>query len=199
MNAVGRWAARPGPGVLLAILLVIASPPLSAQEPTVDEDRSGDQRTDTRRGTFLGGGFAAAHGSTKIGGETGRKTGIGFLGMIAGIKSNGLRSFSVDVQYEPFKVQNPQRDERYSSFSIVASGYLGPIGLGIGWQQRSWAGSDVWTSSDGGIALQLTAAAPLISIGGLAVSPDLFVRLSGGDEIATSSFGLRVPFGRLRG
>jgi len=184
---------------LLAILLAIASPPLSAQEPTVDEDGGGDQPTDTRRGTFLGGGIAVAHASTKIGGETGRETGIGFLGMIAGIKSNGFRSFSVDVQYEPFKVQSPKRDERYSSFSVVASGYLGPIGLGIGWQQRSWAGSNVWVKSDGGIALQLTAAAPLISIGGLAVSPDLFLRLSGGDEVATSSFGLRVPFGRLTG
>jgi hypothetical protein len=118
---------------------------------------------------------------------------------MAGVKSNGFRNFSIDLQIEPFEVQNPQRDERYSSLSVVVSGYLGPVGLGLGWQQRTWSGTDVWVESDGGIALQLTAALPELPVGSWAASPDAFVRLSGGDEISTTSLGLRVLFGRLVG
>ena len=199
MNAASRWATQTGSGILLVILLTMAAPSVAAQERAVDEAAIGGRQTANRGGTFLGGGVAFALGSTNVSGDTGRKAGIGFLGIIAGVKSNGLRRFSLDVQYEPFEVQNPRRDERYSSFSAMASGYLGLLGFGIGWQERFWSGSDVWVRSDGGIALQLMVAAPLLPVGGWAVSPALFVRISGWNEIATSAIGLRVPIGRLSG
>jgi hypothetical protein len=175
--------------IIVAALLVpsIGVGPVAAQD------------NDPRPGLFLGGGVNFTQGSTKIGGDTGSKFGVGFTGIMAGVKSDGFRNFSIDLQIEPFEVQNPQRDERYSSLSVVVSGYLGPVGLGLGWQQRTWSGTDVWVESDGGIALQLTAALPELPVGSWAASPDAFVRLSGGDEISTTSLGLRVLFGRLVG
>lgn len=187
MSVVNPVVSKLGRVSLLIVALVLTATPLAAQAEN------------GRRGVFLGGGIALAQGSTEIGGDTGRKFGVGFMGIVAGMKSNGLRNFSIEVQVEPFGVKNPQRDERYSSVSAVVSGYLGPVGLGLGWQQRSWTGTDVWVESDGGIALQVTVALPLVPVGSWAASPDAFLRLSGGDEIATSSFGVRVPFGRLVG
>ncbi|HSM04646.1 MAG TPA: hypothetical protein VK858_08480 [Longimicrobiales bacterium] len=132
-----------------------------------------------------------------MGGASDGAFGVGFLGVFTVVRTNGFRLFSFEVEVEPFKVQNPQRDERYSSISVLAGGYLGPVGLGLGWQHRSWSGSDVWRDSDGGLAVQFMAALPLVAFGNWALSPDVFLRLAGGSEISTTGFGVRVPFGRI--
>ena len=197
MNAASRWVTQLAIVILLDALSTTAAPSVRAQEVSAEKATVGVQQGVDWGGTFLGGGVALALGSTEVGGGSGRRAGIGIVGMIAGVKSNGLRRFSLDLQYEPFEVQNPQREERYSSFSAIANGYLGRIGFGVGWQERFWAGSNVWVHSDGGMAFQLTVAAPLVPVGGWVVSPDLFVRISGWDEIMTSAIGLRVPVGRV--
>ena len=200
MDGASRSAVRTGSDILFVVLVATTvATSVAAQEPAVHHGVGGGQQAKQGGGTFLGGGVALALGSTSVSGDTGRKAGVAFQGIVAQVKRNGLRRFSVDLQYEPFKVQNPRRDERYSSFSAIASGYLGLLGVGIGWQERFWSGSDVWVRSDGGIAFQFMLAAPMLPVGGWEVSPALFVRLSGWNEIATSAVGLRVPFGRLSG
>ena len=102
------------------LVLVLGVAPVTAQDH------------DARRGLFLGGGVSFTQGSTHIGGDTGSKFGIGLPGVVAGVKSNGFRSFSVDLQIEP-------------------------------------------------------------------ASPDAFVWVSGGEEISTTSLGLRILVGRQVG
>ena len=181
-NTMASSVGRAGP---LLLALAFAATPLAAQEEAGGRE------------AFLGGGIGLARGSTKVGGDSGSTFGVGFLGVFTVVKNNGFRLFSLEVEVEPFAVQNPQRDERYSSISVVAGGYLGPVGLGLGWQHRSWSGTDVWRNSDGGLAVQFMAALPLVAFGDWAISPDLFLRLAAGSEISTTGFGVRVPFGRI--
>lgn len=44
----------------------------------------------------------------------------------------GYRTFSVEVEVEPVEVPNTERDERFSSVNLGVSGYLGPLGFGLG-------------------------------------------------------------------
>lgn len=181
--------------ITLVALVAAAGAPLVAQS-SASEPGAAPETVDTRR-IFVGAGPSFAQAGTSVGGATGSKAGLGFGGTIARVKPSGYRSLSLDVQYEPFEVQNPQRDERFSSVSFVVSGYLGPLGLGLGWQQRLWSGGDIWVESDGWIALQVTLAAPVGAWRGWGLAPELFLRLAGGDEISTSSFGARVMVGRF--
>lgn len=185
-----------GSAIAITLLLALTMAPTAVAARQVSLASPPDTATEVDSGVLFAGGAGFANGSAKVAGSTGSEAGLAWTFMLAGQK-NGWRTFSAELQVEPFDVPNTQRAEQFSSVNVIVSGYLGPLGLGLGYQRRSWGGEDVWVDSDGGVSIQITLAPKMIRRGGWAISPDLFMRFSSGDEIGTSSLGARVLVGRL--
>jgi hypothetical protein len=156
------------------------------------------QATGSPEGLFLGFGGGWARGAARVGGETGRASGGALAGQMAIVKG-GWRRGALDVQYEPFLVPNPVRSEHYSALNVTLLGYLGPLGLGLGYQTRFWGGDDPWVPSDGGLTLMVSGGPGPLVWRGWVMQPDFFWRGAAGIEIGTSSVGVRVILGRIVG
>jgi hypothetical protein len=182
--------------VLVLALGATASAGVAAQAAPENQaqDVEGSDRQPAAIFFGVGGGFS--QGTAKVSGSTGRASAFAYTFVLGGVQGR-RRLFTLEVHNEPFEVPNPVRAEHFSSLAVIVSGYLGPLGLGLGYQNRSWGGEDPWVDTDGGIAVQFTLAPIVADWRGWAVSPDFYMRFSGGDEIATSSMGVRVMLGRL--
>lgn len=149
-------------------------------------------------------GVALAVASTSVGGHSSTDAGAVFSGQL-GLVLSGRSEVTLDVAFQPFTAQNPVRSEAYTArYAILGF----QVGLGesrrtyirpeLGVVSRSWSGDDVWVSSDTGPVLGIAVGHEGAVGPRLGLASELFLRLSGGDELGTALWGLSlslVPVG----
>ena len=136
--------------------------------------------------------------STSVSGRSSTDAGPLFNGQL-GLVLSSRTDLTADLSVQPYKAQNPVRDEGFTAIY----GLLGAqIGLGtlyrsylrpeLGVAFRSWSGSDVFVSSDAGPVAGLAFGREIPIGATLGLVPELFVRVSGGDGLSTTLFGLAI-------
>jgi hypothetical protein len=149
-------------------------------------------------------GIAAAIASTFVGGQQQSDVGPLFTGQL-GLVLSRRSEFTLDLALQPFKAKNPVRSEAYTAAYALLGlqlglgesrrGYLRPE---VGLARRSWSGADVWVSSDTGPVFGVAVGYESDVAARLGLASELFLRISGADELGTALFGLSlsiVPVG----
>ena len=149
-------------------------------------------------------GVAIALTRTSVGGETSTDFTPLLAGQLGAAVSDGT-DLVVELAVQPFKAQNPVRDEAFTGVYTLAGVQVGfgesrrvYLRPELGLVFRSWSGSSVFVPSETGLAVGLGIGRewPLGAKLGLAVEG--FVRLSGADELSTTLLelgGSLVPIG----
>lgn len=180
---VGVWA------VVQAVLL--STTVLEAQEPS------------RGRAVRLGAGVGIA--STEVGGRTGMDQGLIASAQFAMLR--GRRTdYALEVNGQFFKAENPLIDEAYTAFYVLAGpdirlgssrkGFLRPS---VGLVHRSWSGTQVVSETETSLALGVAAGFLARLAAGPAFGPELYLRVSGAEELSTRLIGLQLtiqPWGR---
>jgi len=169
--------------VLLSVLLG-APPSVTAQ---------------ARRGSVeVRGGTALGIASTSVGGRSSTALGpllTGQLGLVLSTRTD----LTADLVVQPFKAQNPVRDEAFTAIHSLLGVQVGVGELRrvyfrpeLGLAFRSWSGSDVFVSSETWPVLGFAFGSEVAVSPGLGLVPEVFVRLSGAAELSTTLWGLAV-------
>lgn len=137
---------------VVALLMVAGPSGGYAQHPASSPRRSSDPLI-LRVGA--GGGLAG----TTVGGETSSDGGVLLTGLL-GFPVSGRSALALDITVQPFKADNPARDEAYTAVYMLAG-----LEVGLGQSQRAfvrpelgavfreWSGTDVWQPAETSIAI----------------------------------------------
>jgi len=161
-----------------------------------------------RRGSVeVRGGTALAIASTSVARRSSTNLGA-LLTAQLGLVLSTHTDLTGDFAVQPFKAQNPVRDEAFTAvhsllgvqvgLSELRRVYLRPE-LGVVF--RSWSGSDVFVSSETSPAAGFALGGEVALSATLGLAPEVFVRLSGANELSTTLWGLAisvVPVGARR-
>lgn len=170
---------------LLLLAAVLANPPAA-----ISQERA--------TGVELRGGVALGIARTMMGDSSASDAGPLLVGQ-AGIVLSPRADFTVGVVLQPFHARSPLTDSSYTAiYTLVGAQvafdqlyrvYLRPE---VGLMFRSWSGGEVF----GGSAMAPVAGAVLggeIAIGNaLGLAPELFVRVSGADDMRTMLWGVTI-------
>jgi hypothetical protein len=144
------------------------------------------------------GGAALGIASTSVGGRSSTDLGpllTAQLGLVLSTRTDLTGDFVVQA----FEAQNPVRDEAFTAVHTL----LGvQVGLGelrrvylrpeLGLVFRSWSGADVFVSSETSPAVGFALGGEVALSASLGLVPEIFVRLSGADELSTALWGLAI-------
>ena len=152
-----------------------------------------------RRGTVqLRAGAALGVATTSVGGEKSTKVGPLLTGQF-GVALSSRTDLTLELAVQPFKAQNPVRDEAFTGVFTLAGVQVGfgesrrvYLRPELGLVFRSWSGADVFVPSETGLAVGLAVGREWPVGAKVGVAVEGFGRLSGADELSTVLFGLGV-------
>jgi hypothetical protein len=102
-------------------------------------------------------------------------------GVVARVGLDSRNRLQLIGEYQPTRVSSAILDESYTAINVLAGYTLGKdvrVRPGIGWQFRSWSGSQRVTESDSGLLLGLDVGSELRLTDTLSLSPELVFRTS---------------------
>lgn len=144
----------------------------------------------------IGAGFGAS--SMSSGGASGSAAGL-LVGLQASFVTSPRSDVSFEVLAQPFRVQNPNRDEAFRAYyfmlGVQAGGrtaervYLRPA---LGLVYRPWTGTDVWVASETSVALGVAGGFEFEPSWHWPIALEVFVLGSGADELSTSLLGISL-------
>lgn len=152
-----------------------------------------------RRGSVeVRAGMALGIASTSVGGGSSTDAGPLFSGQL-GLVLSSRTDITAEFIVQPYKAQNPVRDEAFTAiYSLLGA----QVGLGalyrtylrpeLGVVFRSWSGSNVFVSSETGLVVGVALGREIPFGTTLGLAPELFVLVSGADEPSTALFGLEI-------
>lgn len=140
-------------------------------------------------------GLGLGTASMSSGGVSGSSFGPLIGGQVSFVTSRTC-DFAMEVLAQPFRVQNPNRDEAFRAYHIMVGWQFGSasqdrlyIRPSVGMVHRPWSGTDVWVSSESSIALGVAIGVEQGYVGRIPLVTEAFVLLSGGDELSTTLIG----------
>lgn len=181
-----------------ATLFIIALTPTAMPAQTGNDSSGRPKQVRVR----LELGLAIARMSS--GGASASSVGPVVGGQVAVVSSRSS-DVTLEVLAQPFRVQNPNRDEAYRAVYGMFGWQKGGAGPGrtyfrpsLGLVYRPWSGTDVWVSSETSVALGLAVGREDARSSGIPLVTEAFVLISGADELATMLIGatLGVPSAR---
>jgi hypothetical protein len=157
------------------------------------------------RGGLVAGGIGLAHAGISVGGQSGSASGLTAHARI-GATTGRHTLLLLDVELQPFEVQNPARAEAFrSTYVLIAlQRYLAPrvyARAGAGLQFRSWTGPNPVTAADNGLALGGAVGAEVPLGGRLVLTPEIvantaFIEVEG--SVNAQLVGIRLSLGAHR-
>ena len=149
-------------------------------------------------------GAALGVATTSVGGGKSTKVGPLLTGQF-GVALSGRTDLTLELAVQPFKAQNPVRDEAFTAVYTLAGVQVGfgdrrriYLRPELGLVFRSWSGTSVVVPSETGLAVGLGIGREWPLGAKLGLAAEGFVRLSGADELSTTLVGLGlslVPIG----
>ncbi len=142
----------------------------------------------------VGAGLGVTRGGTTVGRQSSDRVAMGGNALLRFGRS--VR-WGLEVDVQPYRIDNPVRQESFRSTYVLPSVELGAqagpyLRLGVGGAHRSWSGPDVWVSSELSPAAGLAVGHEFKVAPNVSLSPEAFGRVSVGDEITTRLYGARV-------
>lgn len=180
---------------VVALLVVAGAGEVSAQGPASPPQHSSDP-------LILRFGAAGGLAGTTVGGETSSDGGVLLTGLL-GFPVSGRSALALDITVQPFKAENPIRDEASTAVYMLAGL---EVGLGqsrrafvrpeLGAVFREWSGTDVSQPSETSLAIGAVFG---YSVGTGRKSAWVLeggVRLSGAEELTSvlASLGISYTF-----
>lgn len=183
--------------LLLAIPTSLAIPAVAAAQATDSSAASEDQVR-----FRIGGGIGTA--SLSSGGASASSAGAVFGAQVAIVRSP-TSDLTIDVLAQPFRVQNPNRDEAYRATFIMFGWQPGSAGQtrvygrpALGLVVRPWTGTDVFVASEMSIGLGFAFGVENTRPKGTPLAVEWFALLSGADELGTTLIGVTVSVSTAR-
>ena len=141
-------------------------------------------------------GLGAGIGGTEVAGETNSQIEILFTGQL-GLSILNRVALLIDLQYQPFKVENPVRAEAFQLTYLLGSLEVTIykdlfFRLGFGSAHFSWSGADVWVSSEKGLAGGFAFGWGLKKISKLKPALEVFLRGASVPELSATTIGLQA-------
>ena len=152
-----------------------------------------------RRGSVeVRAGMALGIASTSVGGRSSTEAGPLFNGQF-GLVLSSRTDITADFIVQPYKAQNPVADEGFAAIYSLLGAQIGLGGLyrtylrpELGVVFRSWSGTEVFVSSETGLVAGVAVGREIPLGPTLGLTPEVFVRVSGADELSTPLFGLAI-------
>lgn len=175
---------------LTALLLVsIARPQVAASQSPAE--------------LFVGGGAGFGWGTLEVDSDFGSRSGPVVVGQV-GLSRSGLRTWSVEVEVQPFRVPSPVRDERFRAWrALVRRSFGSPffVAPGVGLEYRGWSGNERVEGFDTGLVVAVGAGRYVRLDDAIVLLPAISWSYSPVDRGASASgagVSLRVSVLRMR-
>lgn len=174
---------------VLGLLFTVTLPLAASAQPD-----SSPSRDDTR----LRIGLAVGRASLSSGGQSAASVGPLLDAQLA-LRRSERTDIVLNFLAQPFRVQNPNRDEAYRAYHLMLGWQMGSSGFervyvrpSIGVVHRPWSGTDVWVSSETSIVLGLAGGREAFRTSRPSVVIEGFALLSGAQELGTTLIGVTV-------
>lgn len=145
-------------------------------------------------------GAAFGHASTSVSGASSSNDGALLTGLL-GFPLSARTDLALDLVVQPFKAQNPARDEAYTTVYALLGVEIGLdarhrvfVRPELGAAFRSWSGTSVSESSETGVALGLVLGYGLPLGRSIGVVLEGAARLSGASELSTGLLSVGASF-----
>lgn len=179
--------------LVATLLVLLGAPGAYAQAPTSPPVRSSDP-------LIVRVGAAGGLAGTTVGGETSNDGGVLLTGLI-GIPVSGRTALALDITVQPFKADNPAREEAFTAVYVLAGL---EVGLGqsqrafvrpeLGAVSREWSGTDVWQPSETSIAIGAVFGYSIWAGRMSAWGVEGGIRLSGAEDLSSILASVGVSY-----